>query len=266
MRFSELLASVVPADDSWVVTVPEDWMQGRSVFGGLQSALALHVMRARMRGASVGELPLRVLQTTFVAPMTGAATRIDARVLRVGKSTAHVEARISAGAELVAIVVGVFGAGRPSEVHVSPRQPAVAIEAAPGHRAPTGSLPAFLQHFALRWRRGAPPGAGSTETSSVVDASFRDAGRVTEEHVVALADAVPPHALSMLMRSAAGSSLTWTLEMLRAGDVGGLGLDDWRLDVELLAADAGYTSQSVMVWGPDGRAVALSRQCMVVFG
>jgi hypothetical protein len=215
---------------------------------------------------SVPNMPLRVLQTTFVAPMTSAATRIDARILRVGKSNAHVEARISAGAELVAIVVGVFGAGRLSEVHLSPQQPAVAIEAAPGVREPSGSLPAFLQHFALRWRRGSPPGARSAATSSVVDASFHDAGRATEEHVVALADAVPPHALSMLKRSAFGSSLTWTLEMLRAGDVAGLSLDDWRLDVDLLAADAGYTSQSVMVWGPDGRAVALSRQCMVVFG
>jgi acyl-CoA thioesterase len=265
MRFSDLLGSIVRADDSWVVKVPEDWMQGRSVFGGLQSALALRVMRARMQGA-VPSMPLRVLQTTFVAPMTGASTRIDARILRVGKSTAHVEARISEGAELVAIVVGVFGAGRPSEVHVSPQQPAVGIEASPDVREPSGTLPAFLQHFALRWRRGSPPGAGSTAPSSVVAASFHDAGGATEEHVVALADAVPPHALSMLTRPAFGSSLTWTLEMLRAGDVAGLSLEDWRLDVELLAADAGYTSQSVMVWGPDGRAVALSRQCMVVFG
>jgi hypothetical protein len=38
------------------------------------------------------------------------------------------------------------------------------------------------------------------------------------------------------------------------------------LHAELLAARDGYTSQSVAVFGPDGRALALGRQCMVVFG
>src|SRR5580704_11541008 len=99
MLFSQVLESLVVRNGVGSVAVPEDWMQGRSVFGGLQSALALHAMRARMHGTAA-DLPLRVLQTTFVAPMTGASTRIDARVLRVGKSTAHVEARLSEGADL----------------------------------------------------------------------------------------------------------------------------------------------------------------------
>jgi hypothetical protein len=54
--------------------------------------------------------------------------------------------------------------------------------------------------------------------------------------------------------------------MLQAGRLEHLALEGWRLDVDLLAADGGYTSQSVMVWGPGGEPVAVSRQCMVVFG
>jgi len=31
-----------------------------------------------------------------------------------------------------------------------------------------------------------------------------------------------------------------------------LGLDDWRVDAELIAARDGYTNQSVMLWGRAG--------------
>ena len=86
---------------------------------------------------------------------------------------------------------------------------------------------------------------------------------------MAVADAPPPIALSMLKAQVPGSSLTWTLEMLSEGGDAGLAelpLAGWRLDLELVAAAAGYTSQSEIVWGPGGEPVALSRQCMVVFG
>jgi acyl-coenzyme A thioesterase PaaI-like protein len=276
--FSTVLASVERAGDSWTVSVPDDWKQGRSVFGGMQSALALHAMRRAMvaDAHAAAALPLRVLQTTFVAPMSGAGTRIDVRVLRAGKSTRHVEARLSEGTELVAIVVGVFGAARSSEVQVAPRQRPLESDGQAEPRAfsgpPPASLPAFLQHFTMRWRRGGPPGTGTTANDAVVEVSLHDtsptspAPPTSEEHLVALADAVPPQALSMLKKQAFGSSLTWTLEILRAGALASLPLVGWRMDVELVAAGEGYTSQSVMVWGPGGEAVAASRQCMVVFG
>jgi len=62
-----------------------------------------------------------------------------------------------------------------------------------------------------------------------------------------------------------GSSLTWMLELLR-DRYDDLGMDDWRVDAELIAARDGYTNQSVMLWGSSREAVALSRQSMVVFG
>jgi hypothetical protein len=49
-------------------------------------------------------------------------------------------------------------------------------------------------------------------------------------------------------------------------DSRGLPLNGWRIDAQLQAAEDGYTSQQVMLWGPGGEPVALSRQSMVVFG
>jgi hypothetical protein len=55
------------------------------------------------------------------------------------------------------------------------------------------------------------------------------------------------------------------LELVR-DDVDGLALDGWRMDAHVFAADAGYTHQSLELWGPDAGLVALGRQTMVVFG
>lgn len=40
MRFSEAMQTVTRHGDGWQATVSEDWLQGRSAFGGLQAALA----------------------------------------------------------------------------------------------------------------------------------------------------------------------------------------------------------------------------------
>ena len=87
----------------------------------------------------------------------------------------------------------------------------------------------------------------------------------TEYHVVAMADYIPPIGLTYLSKLCAGSSLTWMLEFL-SEDVNGLSMENWRVDAAMVAASDGYTNQSVMIWGPQGQPLALSRQSMVVFG
>jgi hypothetical protein len=109
------------------------------------------------------------------------------------------------------------------------------------------------------------PFSGGHQRESVLQLSLRDDGPVDETHVLAFADFIPPIALSMFAAPTPGSSLTWMLELLR-DRYDDLGLDDWRVDAELIAARDGYTNQSVMLWGPRGEPVALSRQSMVVFG
>jgi hypothetical protein len=271
MLFSDVLRSLVPAPpgDAWIATIPSDWLQGRSAFGGLQAALALRAMRALAPAD-----PLRVLQTTFIAPVLEGSARLEARVLRAGKSTVHAEARIFSGGDLAAIVIAVFGKRRPSEIQVVPLPPALPPSPTPltpldRLDLPAG-LPVFLQHFQMRWLRGMPPGAGDPSREAILEVGIRDPGAAaTEAHVIALADMPPPIALSMLKARVPASSLTWTLEMLGDGadrSLAVLPLSGWRLDVAIEAGEGGYTSQVERVWGPGGEAVALSRQCMVVFG
>lgn len=240
--------------------VPPDWLQGRTVFGGLQAALALRAMRTL-----VPEVPLRTLQGTFLAPVPGGAMTATARVLRTGKSATHVEARLVDGDATLALLVGVFGAARPSIVEVRPRQPAVVSAKPLEFGYIPGLMPAFTQHFTVRFLRGGVPYTGATATENVLEVGLRDSGPCTEGHLLAMADFIPPIALSHLKAPAPGSTLTWMVETM-ADRFDALPLERWRIDATMVAARDGYTSQSLMVWGPGGEPLATSHQSMVVFG
>lgn len=261
MHFDELLALQQPDGAGWTATVTEDWLQGRSAFGGLQVSLALKAMRAL-----VAELPLRVLQVTFLAPVPQGVIGVRAQVLRAGKNTQHVEARLYDCEQVLCVVVGIFGASRTSTIQIRPEQPAVVSE-----RKPLllpyipGLTPAFLQHFDMRWIVGGLPYSGATQAKAVIEVGFKQAGMTSELHLPTLADSIPPLAITLLKKPAPGSSMTWMLEFL-ADRYDHLPLQGWRFDAEVLAAADGYTSQTAMIWAPDGSPAMLSRQNMVVFG
>ncbi|HWU75458.1 MAG TPA: thioesterase family protein [Rhodanobacter sp.] len=261
MRFSEAMQSVTRHGGHWQATVSEDWLQGRSAFGGLQAALGLRAMRELVPA----DMPLRTLQVTFLAPVAAGCVTIRAACLRQGRSAIHVEASLCDGDQVLCRLLGVFGSARPSVLDFGPEQATVAAAAtAKEWRHVEGLMPAFARHFRARWLRGELPFSGGTQRESVVQLSLRDHGRPDETHVLAFADFIPPIALGMFNQPVPGSSLTWMVELLR-DRYDDLGMDDWRVDAELLAARDGYTNQSVMLWGPRGEPVALSRQSMVVF-
>src|SRR5687768_4973569 len=101
---STLLSRIHAAAGECTLNVPDDWLQGRTLFGGMQAIVGLAAMRSL-----VPEAPLRSLQVTFLAPVPGGPVTARAIVLRSGKSATHVEARIVEGDKTLALMVGVFG-------------------------------------------------------------------------------------------------------------------------------------------------------------
>lgn len=265
MSFSQVMQSVTRSSDGWSAQVGDDWLQGRSVFGGIQAAVALRAMREQVADLTEKPMPLRAMQVTFVAPVMPGRVGIHARVLRQGGSVIHVEAELTDGDATLCKLVGVFGAARESALGFSPAQTPVETLEAPALRYVEGRMPSFMQHFEARWLRGDLPVSGGTRRDSVIELSLRDSSPTDETHVMALADFIPPIALSMFSEFTPGSSLTWMIDLL-GERFDHLPLSGWRLDAELIAARHGYTQQSCMLWGPGGVPVALSRQCMVVFG
>ncbi len=123
-------------------------------------------------------------------------------------------------------------------------------------------MPAFIQHFTARWLRGRM-GFSGTDQHHVVEIDLHDDAPATEDHAIAMADFIPPLALTMLPKPANGSTTTWMLELLADSFPAPT---NWRIDAELMGARAGYTNQSLVLWGPDGSPLALGRQSMIVFG
>ena len=259
VKLSQLLSQAEVHEGALVVEVPGDWMQGRSVFGGLQAALALRAMRGLLPQA-----PLRTLQVTFVAPTSGTLS-VRAKVLRAGKNATHVEARIGDGDATQAVVIGVFGTPRSSEVARLPRALAIDASKPPLYERGFGGGPSFTAHFQVRWHLGERPFSGAGASTQVLDVALDDDGPMSEAQLLAIADFMPPIAFSVLSTPVAGSTLTWMLELLidRFDLLPTSGL---RIEAEMIAARDGYTNQAVRLFGPAGEPVALSHQTMLVFG
>ncbi|MBV8049355.1 MAG: thioesterase family protein [Paludibacterium sp.] len=266
MHINEILQSVQRATDSaggFTAEVSDDWAQGRTLFGGIQAALAVQAMRCLAPDAP----PLWSLHTTFVAPLPPGRIRLQTQVLRQGRAAVQMEARLMDGEQVAAVCVAVFGGLRESAVRVEPVPPAALPAREPGPALPfiPGVVPNFTQHYGYRWWEGGIPFSGAKTPGNRVLLRQRDEGALDEAQIVALADAIPPAALSMVSAPTPGSTLSWALEFVRhPAAVPSEGW--WRVDVDLVAARDGYSNQDTHLFGPDGELVALARQVVAVFG
>lgn len=259
--FSTLLEQSTMRPGELVCDVPDDWMQGRSVYGGLQLALA----GAAMRSLVGPQLALRSTQMTFVGPV-GSSVRITAEVMRTGRNVTHVIARIvEPSGATAAVVTGVYGLPRASQVDLRLRCPTDYPESGPLVPWLPGVTPNCTQHFAVRMLEGGLLFAGSLQPRAAYAIDLRDSAIVTELTALLLADYAPPLGLTALPAPAPGSTVTWAVELLES-DFSSLGPTGWRLDAELLTARDGYTTQVATLWGPGGVPVAIGHQCMMVFG
>ncbi len=265
--FSQVLAAIDRTDAAlFAVTVPADWLQGRTVFGGLQMALGVRAMRAVLP-LQAAALPLRSAQMTFVGPLLGGATiRMRAEALRIGKSTVHARCDLMHDdGKLACTVVAIFGGPRESRfVRELPQpDPGRSPHACDSERL--DPAPAFLQHFEVRLARGAPPYSGYHEAHSMTYARLRDRDCGFEDALLALSDVVATPVLSTLKAPAPASSVNWMIEVLR--DPAYLNLHDWVLiDADVRAGTAGYLSQTAVLYGTDGHAYSVNHQTVAVFG
>jgi acyl-CoA thioesterase len=266
VRYSQVLDTVRPLDDAWAAETPESWSQGRTIFGGLQAALAVRAMR----DLTPQSTPLRVLQTSFIAPVPPGRLRIEAKVLRSGRSVTHVEARIMDQGQTACLVVGVFGQARRSVIEVQPLKPqAPPAEAAEPFSYIEGVTPQFTRQVTMRWVNGVSFYRGAAEPKTQIYVGLRDEpyagpGVLGEAQIIGYADMTPSPGLSLLNAPTPASSLTWTLELL-TDDFGPARDGLWLMDSAVDAGRDGYLNETATLWSPEGRAVALSRQSVAVF-
>lgn len=241
--------------------VSDCWLQGRSVYGGIQAALAVQAMQPHSDG-----FPIRTLQATLCAPIPSGTVRVESRLLRKGGNTRQIEARFLHEGETLALFVGIFGRSRESVVARDFRHPS--LDNLSGTPMPyvEGVMPRFLQQFDSTLLAGHFPGSGVADTQHIYRLSLKDAAPAASlQHVVAMADYPPPIGLSWINQFTRASTMTWMLNFT-SHPFDTQNLADWVIDVQLDAAHDGYTQQTVTLFSPDGYAIARGTQCMVVFG
>jgi acyl-CoA thioesterase len=252
------LAQLRPAGDGFTIAAPEGWTQGRTLYGGMTTALSY----VALQRAFAPLPPLRSLQITFIGPPSGPLT-FEPTLVRKGRSSviAAVDCRTEAG--VAARGMFIFAKPRESVVwHDNARPPAVPAPEDCPELLPDGQRPEFFQNFETRMAGGAQPMSGAAEPTILAWVRFReDEGDDAVAALLAMGDTLPPAAMVQFPRFAPMSSMNWSVDLHHPVTGGG-----WRLlrSSSEQTAD-GYSLQSMEQWNAAGRRVSVGRQCVALF-
>jgi hypothetical protein len=252
----QAIDALEPVDGGgWRGTVPDNWLQGRTTYGGFSSALAL-VAAQRCDEALP---PLRSAQVAFVGPLAGAIT-IRAHRLRRGRNAAFVQADVESEAGLGLRATFVFMRDIASRLdHRTGTAPDFPV---PGPGTPTfnGTREvAFSRNFQLLDRR---EGVAPSEWLRWVQLIDRD-GLDPAVELMCVADCLPPAALKLVGGFVPVSSMTWLVNLLSPAPATRDGW--WLLRAATEHVSAGSSSQAMAVWNADGIPIAQQMQSVAVF-
>ncbi|MCM5678100.1 thioesterase family protein [Schlegelella sp. S2-27] len=269
--FSELIARRTAPDQAVVrFDISDDWLQGRTTFGGLIAACAVQAMRDVAGSAWDGHVALLALQTSFVGPVGLGTMDVSVQVLREGRNLRQLQATATQQGQTAAVLLAVFGVQRTTALPpLEPAQPEVERRAADLPALPflPGVTPNFTQHLDFRWAEGQPPFTGGDFWHSRIHVRLKDPQPAAHELLaVMLADAAPTPALTRLAQRGPASSVTWALELAvpdaTDDDCSGF----WRIDKDTRAAAGGYVNETTRLWTPGGRLAAHGYQVVAVYG
>jgi acyl-CoA thioesterase len=260
--FETIMGSLALSNGTHTGHVTPDWMQGRTVYGGMSAALCLQAIRNEYPDLP----PLRSAHISFAGPVAGDVA-ITTRVLRQGKSASFVSADLTSEVGFGTHATFTFGADRPS-IQRQTRFPMPQVkspdEVGP-HFREDGPRPHFTNHFDMRLAAGSPPISGATEADICLWLKAKSgAGIALDVALLALGDAPPPAALSLYSQFTPLSTMTWAIDMMTT-DLESP--DGWYLsNLKSDAIGDGYSAQSMGMWASNGRPILASKQCVALFG
>ncbi len=260
MNFTELIDSAALEHGGVLsLTIPPDWMQGRTTYGGLSAAICLETARRAFPDAP----PLRSAMVSFIGP-AGGAVEGRAKMLRQGKSVTFVEAEVIGEKGIATRCEFAFGEARPSQWNRTfTPAPVVPPPEDCGPFGPPDGAIHFTRHFDSRLAKGGRPVSGSKEHDHFIWVRHTDETATGIVALLALADMPPPALMPMFTEFAPISSMTWMVNILCDEPKTRDGW--WLLESRAEHAGAGYSSQDMLVWNRDGDLVIAGRQSVAIF-
>ncbi|MEF9994888.1 MAG: thioesterase family protein, partial [Acinetobacter sp.] len=98
--------------NEWV-DIPQGWLQGRTIFGGLVAGML--IQKAIVTIADI-EKKLLSCSVTLVGPVEQSKARLTAEILRQGKSVTTIEVRLWQNDAVQSILIASFGSQRESNI------------------------------------------------------------------------------------------------------------------------------------------------------
>ena len=250
-----IIAALEPADGGWRGSIPDTWLQGRTAYGGLSSALALTAAQRSDQDLP----PLRSAQIAFIGPLSGTVL-IRAQRLRRGRNAAWIQADVESEAGLGLRATFVFMRKQASAIDHR-TSPLPRLRAPDADTPVSGGLPSvrFTQNF--DFVDGFDTILGAAEWLRWVRLAVRE-GLDPEVELLAVADCLPPAALKLAGGRVPLSSMTWQLDLLGPT----ASHDGWYLLHAATdhAAD-GVSSQRMAILNHAGTAVAQHMQSVALF-
>ena len=253
----DILAAATPGESGLRVTIPADWLQGRTTYGGLSAALALHAAQ----GIEPDLPPLRSAQVAFIGPLAGEGT-VTATKLRRGRTAAFIPADVVSEAGLGLRATFVFMADQPSRIDLAGGLASALRPPAPDAKRYTGPEQFFTGNFNFLDLKDEARG----EAEWLRWARLRDHdGLDPMVELMAVGDAQQPAAFKLLGKEPAPiSSLTWIVNLLTPTPTTRDGW--WLLSAVSDHARHGCSSQIMTMWNADGQPVAQGMQSVAIFG
>ena len=256
MNLPELLAQFAPSAEAHRLHIPNNWLQGRTAYGGISSVLAYQAATL----AATDLPPLQSAQISFVGPLSG-AVEIRASVLRRGRNTAFIESKI----------IGEGGVGLACNfIFMTPRDSHLDFHALPKPDFPpiprdddvrNGPPEFFTQNMHYPDKR-LTLGQGTPKLASWHRLIDRDGVDAVAE-LLCIGDALPPSAMGLMTEKGMVSSMNWQVNLLSAAPTTKDGW--WYLESETHEAAKGASSQYMTVWNSEGDAVMTGMQSVAIF-
>ena len=259
MGYLELLDSMAHSSEGWSVTIPENWMQGRTTYGGLSAALCLEACLKDYSNLP----PLRSAQVNFIGPAGGKITT-SSKILRQGKSTTFIEANMIGEKGLATQAVLCFGAARKSHFDLDFTSPPICPDRDDSENFfKYGPGPVFANNFECRLASGGFPISGSEAHEHYMWIRFKQDVAANASSLLAIGDMPPPAVLPMFKEFANISSMNWAVNFVQ--DQPSTENGWWLMRTTAEHAKQGYSSQDMQVWNSNRELVMTSRQSVAVF-
>jgi len=253
---AQVLAALTPGAP---YSPPANWLQGRTAYGGLSAAMALHLV---LQETPEGLPPLKAAQLSFIGPVTESVC-FRSELLRRGKSVTQIGVDARVGDALALRAAFIFGAPRSSSIrHVQSQRPAV--QGPEAYRSLPGSplLPNHFGNFDVRFIGSALPVSGAATPELLAWVRLNDGRDVRPDvALLALGDCLPPASMACFTQPAPISSMTWSIDFPRPARH-----SDWFLQrSRSLVASDGYSFQLMEVWDQQGELVLVGTQTVAIF-